>query len=254
VALTIVSYNIHSGVGTDGRFDLHRVGEVLQEIDADIVALQECGDFLGRTGHDEHPEHLAASLGMELAFGPNVIREGRRFGNAILSKLPILKVHNYDLSQRGKQQRGALRCDLKTPDGKALHIFCLHLGLGLGERRAQEAQLLSSDIFADAARDTPLVLCGDFNYWWSGQVPALVRHSIVDAALGLKRTQRTYPSRFPLLRLDRMFIDRGICPLAIRVHKSALAQRSSDHLPVVMRFETLPRLKNVLSSGALLAS
>src|SRR4030095_16545606 len=142
--LTLVSYNIHSGIGTDGRFDLHRVAEVLSEIDADIIALQEVGDFRGRMEKVAHPEHLAEQLGLHMAFGPNVVRNGRRYGNAILSRLPILKSKNYDLSVERREPRGALRCDLDLGGGRQLHVFCLHLGLTSGERRAQESLLLSS--------------------------------------------------------------------------------------------------------------
>ena len=78
VGLKLVSYNIHSGIGTDGRFDLHRVEEVLREVDADLIALQEVGDYRGVTPRDDHPEHLAKQLGLHLAFGPNVERGGRR--------------------------------------------------------------------------------------------------------------------------------------------------------------------------------
>ncbi|MFZ5471996.1 MAG: endonuclease/exonuclease/phosphatase family protein [Myxococcota bacterium] len=238
--LTIASYNIHSGIGTDGKFNLHRVGEVLQEIGADIVALQECGDFRGHTDHEEHPELLAQMLSLHMAFGPNVIQNGRRYGNAILSRLPILRSHNYDLSFRDREPRGALRCDLDLGNSKPLHVFCLHLGLRVGERRAQETRLLSADIFRDAMREDPVIVCGDFNYWWSGPVPALVRHSIHDAALRLGRLQRTYHSRLPFLRLDRIFVDDGVRPLNVWAHKSALASRASDHLPIVMRFEAPP--------------
>jgi endonuclease/exonuclease/phosphatase family metal-dependent hydrolase len=171
VELTLVSYNIHSGIGTDGRFDLHRVGEVLREVNADIIALQEVGDFRGKTSREDQPEHLAELLGLHMAFGPNVVRNGRRYGNAILSRLPILKSKNYDLSVQRREPRGALRCDLDLGEGRQLHVFCLHLGLSIGERRAQEALLLSSDILRDAVRKDPVVVCGDFNYWGNGAVP-----------------------------------------------------------------------------------
>ncbi len=242
--LTIASYNIHSGVGTDGRFDLRRVAAVLEEIGPDVIALQECGDVRGRTDDDQHPEVLAEILSMHMAFGPNVVRFGRRYGNAILSRLPILKSNNYDLSFRRREPRGALRCDLDLGQGRPLHVFSLHLGLWRQERRAQEQRLLlSADLLRDAARVDPLVVCGDFNYWWSGPVPALVRHSIHDAAIALGQVQRTFPSRLPLLRLDRIFVDDGIRPLSVWVHRSKLAATASDHLPVVMRFEPLVRAR-----------
>jgi endonuclease/exonuclease/phosphatase family metal-dependent hydrolase len=239
VALTLVSYNIHSGIGTDGRFDLRRVGEVLREINADIIALQEVGDFRGKTSREDQPEHLADLLGLHMAFGPNVVRQGRRYGNAVLTRLPILKSKNYDLSVDRREPRGALRCDLDLGGGKPLHVFCLHLGLSLGERRQQEGLLLSADILRDAVRKDPVVVCGDFNYWGNKPVPALVRQAIHDAALELGAPARTYPSRLPLLRLDRIFVDAGVRPLTIHPHRSPLAAVASDHLPLVMNFESL---------------
>ncbi len=235
--LTLVSYNIHSGIGTDGRFDLHRVGEVLREVNADIIALQEVGDFRGKTSREDQPEHLAELLGMHMAFGPNVVRNGRRYGNAILSRLPILKSKNYDLSVRQREPRGALRCDLDLGGGRQIHVFCLHLGLSIGERRAQEALLLSSDILRDAVRKDPVVVCGDFNYWGNGAVPSLVRKAIHDAALELGAPARTYPTRLPLLRLDRIYVDVTVKPLEIHPHRTELSVVASDHLPLVMRFE-----------------
>jgi endonuclease/exonuclease/phosphatase family metal-dependent hydrolase len=235
--LTLVSWNIHSGIGTDGVFDLHRIGEVLRELNPDIVALQEVGDFRGKTAKEEHPEHLAEMLGLHMAFGPNVVRNNRRYGNAILSRLPILKSKNYDLSVKRREPRGALRCDIDVGSGRPLHVFCLHLGLTVGERRAQESLLLSADILRDAVRDDPVVVCGDFNYWGGGPVPALVRSAIHDAALMLRAPARTYHSRAPLFRLDRVYVDAGVRPLSIRPHRSPLAVKASDHLPLVMRFE-----------------
>ncbi|MFL5318595.1 MAG: endonuclease/exonuclease/phosphatase family protein [Myxococcaceae bacterium] len=235
--LTLVSYNIHSGIGTDGKFDLHRVGEVLSEIKPDVIALQEVGDFVGKTPSSEHPEDLAKMLGLHMAYGPNVVRGGRRYGNAVLSRLPILKSRNYDLSVESKEPRGALRCDIDLGSGRPLHVFCLHLGLSVGERRKQETLLLSADILRDAVRTDPVVVCGDFNYWWSGAVPGLVRQAIHDVAPMLRQRERTYHSKFPLLRLDRIFVDEGVRPIELRAHRSPLATLASDHLPLVMRFE-----------------
>jgi len=237
VELTLVSYNIHSGIGTDGRFDLVRVGEVLKEVNADIIALQEVGDFRGLTPREDHPDHLAELLGMHMAYGPNVVREGRRYGNAILSRLPIVKSKNYDLSVPNREPRGALRCDLSLGDERLLHIFCLHLGLSVSERRRQESLLLSADILRDVVRQDPAIICGDFNYWRGGPVPGLMRKAIQDVAHLLHQPSRTYHSRFPFIRLDRMYVDANVRPLELKAHRSALSRIASDHLPLVMRFE-----------------
>lgn len=239
--LTLASYNIHSGIGTDRRFDLYRVADVLQEVAADVIALQEVGDFRGRTSSGEHPEDLARLLGMHMAFGPNVIVNERRYGNAVLSRLPIRKSRNYDLSVAGREPRGALRCDLELGDDKTLHVFCVHLGLSFRERREQEALLLSSDILREAVRSDPVLICGDFNYWRNSGVSSLVRGAVRDAAMMLGAKRATYPSRFPVMRLDRVFVDAGVRPLTMHVHRSERALLASDHLPLVLRFEAPAR-------------
>jgi endonuclease/exonuclease/phosphatase family metal-dependent hydrolase len=238
VKLRAASYNIHSGVGPDGRFDLARTLRVLKELEADIYALQEVGDFRGQSWGDAHPEELAQRLGLQMAFGPNVVRSGKRYGNAILSRLSIAESRNYDLSVGKREPRGALRSDLDLGQGRQLHVFSLHLGLSLGERRAQEALLLSADILRDAARSNPLLVCGDFNYWWQGGIPSLVRHAMEDAAHVLGTFAPTYHSRLPLLRLDRILIDAGVRPISLRAHRSAASMAASDHLPLVLEFDT----------------
>src|SRR5690242_1374009 len=122
--LTLASYNIHSGIGTDKKFDLGRVADVIAETGADVIALQEVGDFRGKTPIAHHPEELAERLGMHMAYGPNVVRDGRPYGNAILSRLPISRSKNYDLSVHRKEPRGALRCDIDVGEGRFLHVFC----------------------------------------------------------------------------------------------------------------------------------
>lgn len=233
--LTLVSYNIHSGIGVDKKFDLDRICGVLGEIEPDVVAMQEVGDFRGVTAREDHAEYLAEKTGLHVAFGPNVVKSGRRYGNAVLSRLPILKSRNYDISVRNREPRGALRCDLDVGEGRPLHVFCLHLGLAASERREQEALILTSDILRDAARVDPLVLCGDFNYWGRGAVPPLVRHALRDVGHELAVPARTFHARFPFLRLDRMFVDGGVQPLSLRVHRTPLSAAASDHLPLVMR-------------------
>lgn len=233
--LTLASYNIHSGIGTDGRFDLDRVAAVIAEIDADVVALQEVGDFRGGTPREDHPEYLAKLLGMELAFGPNVVKGSRRYGNALLSRLPILRSRNYDLSVPGREPRGALRCDLELGGARMLHVFCVHLGLSPRERRLQEQRLLAADLLREAVRADPVVVCGDFNYLGNRPLPAMVRQALQDVGALLGVRPRTYHARWPFIRLDRVYVDLEVQPLSLTAHRSASSRVASDHLPLVLR-------------------
>jgi hypothetical protein len=121
--LTLVSWNIHSGIGTDGRFDLPRVAAVLEALSPDITALQEVGDFRGRTDAEAHPEWLADRLGLHMAFGPNVVRGGRRSGTAVLTRLPI--VRNSVKHYFRKEPKEGLNPDEVVSMGAALQAHAL---------------------------------------------------------------------------------------------------------------------------------
>ena len=123
----------------------------------------------------------------------------------------------------------------------AIHVFNCHLGLGWRERRRQAAQLLSADVLRDAALAYPLVLVGDFNAWSSrAAVPRWIRRLLADAAVVARAQRPTFPSAFPLLRLDRAYVGPAVRVLGCRVHDSRLARLASDHLPVVAEVEIEP--------------
>lgn len=140
----------------------------------------------------------------------------------MLTRLPIARSRNYGLSVPSREPRGALRTDLSLGQGRQLHVFSRHLGLG--ERRQQEGLLLSADILRDAVRRDPTVVCGDFNHWWSTPVRGLVRRALHDAGTLLGRSVRTYPSCCPVLRLDRVCVDAGVLPLGLHVERGARAR------------------------------
>ena len=247
--MRLVSWNIHGGVGRDGRRDLDRVARVLREARCDAAALQEVGDpHRSVQGEDrshevaDHAAHLGKLLGWYVAYGPTLVLAGRPYGNAVLSRHPIVRVRNYDLSVRGHEPRGCLRADLDL-GGRALHLFNLHLGLSGGERRRQAAMLLSADLLRDAALTAPMVVCGDFNMWSPvpGPIARLLRQSLRDAARLAGVRQATWPAKFPLLRLDRAYVDAAIEVLGCAVLESAEARLASDHLPLWM--ELRPRLE-----------
>ena len=233
--LIIASYNVHGCSGAGGR-DLARVARVIAETGADVVGLQEVGDLSGRDAPCQ-AQALADATGMALVYAPNVVRGRARFGNAILSRWPVLSSQAYDLSIPRREPRGCVRALLDLGRGAQVHVFNVHLGLSFRERSQQTARLLSDDILRDAALGFPAVVVGDFNLWLPGYVPRPLRRQLRDLAPTLKRASPTYPSRWPLFRLDRIYLGPGVLPRWSRVHRSPLAIQASDHLPLIAGVE-----------------
>jgi endonuclease/exonuclease/phosphatase family metal-dependent hydrolase len=165
---------------------------------------------------------------------------GSSYGNAVLARTPFQAIRSYDLSVPGREPRGCVRADLEL-DGAVVHFFAAHLGLDWRERRRQAAQLLSADILRDTALAHPLVLVGDFNSLSNrSAVPRWLRRQLVDCALAARNEAPTFPSRFPLFRLDHCYVDAAFRVRAVEVHRSSLARRASDHLPIVVELELAP--------------
>lgn len=250
--MRLVSWNIHGAVGRGGKRDLRRIADVLQQLSVDVAALQEVGDPQNRAAArqaeregraidaGDDAAELARLLGFTVAFGPNLVVAGRPYGNAVVSRWPISRAQNYDLSVPGHEPRGCLRTDLSLPGGASLHLFNLHLGLSGGERRRQAGLLLSADLLRDTALTAPLVVCGDFNVWMPGPVTRLLRSELTDAA---HAAGPTWPSRLPLLRLDRAYIDAGVSVRGCGVCREPLAREASDHLPLWMDLEPIAERK-----------
>jgi endonuclease/exonuclease/phosphatase family metal-dependent hydrolase len=232
--LVVASYNIHRGVGLDRRRDLDRIVAVIREISPDIVGLQEVLRRAGAPDEDQ-AAYLARALGMELVMGETRSLRGGTYGNAVLTRLPVLGAERCDLSQVAREPRGCLRVDLAV-DGLAVHLFNCHLGLGLAERR-QQLRLLAEFVGASGRRG-PRVLMGDFNEWHPGPITRRLKREFVSR---MRRMRRTHPSLFPLFALDRIYWDAELEGEAFHVHRSRRARLASDHLPVVARLLVRPR-------------
>ena len=224
--LTVATYNIHSAVGTDGRFDPRRVAGVLREIGADVVALQEVP--LGDTRRENVLTVLQQATGYHAVEGPALDLPHRRYGNAVLSRYPVLATRTIDLSFGSREPRGALDADIDV-DGNPLRIVATHLGLRPAERCDQIARLLQ--VF-DTDR-MPVILMGDVNEWfvWGRCLRRLVTHFEAVPAV------RTFPSRWPVFALDRIWISPRHRLLRINVHATPLARKASDHLPLIAHID-----------------
>jgi endonuclease/exonuclease/phosphatase family metal-dependent hydrolase len=240
--LRLVSWNIHGGLGSDGRRDLERVAALLEGVKCDVAALQEVGDPHRASSDNEVADHaswLGRRLGWFVAYGPNLVVRGRPYGNAVLSRFPIVRAHNYDLSVKNREPRGCLRADLSLPDGRSLHLFDLHLGLSGGERRRQATMLFSADLLRDTALAAPLVVCGDFNLWspLPGPILRLLRSALRDAAVVARARRATWPAALPFLRLDRAYVDAAVEVRGCGVVNDPQARMASDHLPLWVELE-----------------
>src|SRR5215204_160851 len=230
--LRIATYNIHRCRGLDGRTRPERIAAVLKSIDADVIALQE---VVGPGPHDGgHAEELGALLGMGWVMAPARQRRGHQFGNVVMSRLPIAQHLEHDLSWKTCEERRMQRVDI-TADHSTLHLYNVHLGTALLERRHQAQRLAS--IVTDRYVTGPKLVLGDFNEWMRGLATSLLSEKLnsVDLRdfLPRKRTQRTYPGLFPVLHLDHIYYAGKLEIVGIELPRTRLSLVASDHLPLV---------------------
>lgn len=220
--IKLVTYNIHACIGGDGRFDPGRTVEVLRELNADVVALQEV-EHHNVNGRDML-DYLSAESGLTAIAGSTSFRETRHYGNAVLTNRSILAAKRIDLSLPGYEPRGALDIVLDC-NSQHLRVVATHLGLAPWERRCQVRQLIS--LFEARPADTS-VLMGDLNEWflWGRILRWLHAH--------FKPTPHypTYPARRPFFALDRIWVNPRSRLLKLEVHTTVMARAASDHLPL----------------------
>ena len=220
--LRVASYNIHRAVGRDRRYEPDRILHVIRELKTDIIALQEV-DFPGQDSGQILP-WLAKQTGMIAIAGPVWSREGVDYGNALLSRYPVDEVRRWDLSIGRHEPRGALDVDLKVA-GRSIHVLNTHLGLWPRERPRQAERLL--ELLALERRDLT-ILMGDMNEW----------HARGKSLRGLRRlfgepaAPVTFPARWPLFALDRIWIAPPQALIRLEAHDSSCSRTASDHLPV----------------------
>lgn len=234
--LAVMTYNIRHGRGVDGKVDLGRIAAVVAEHAPDVVTLQEVDAGRARTGEVDQAEELARRLGMEAHFTPCISEGSAHYGIATLSRIPTTCTLRVALPARGTGRGSEPRCALATRlawDAGPIEVINTHLSTLRGERPRQVAHLL--DELAVLAHD--VVVGGDFN---------LTRRSpLYRGMLGTLRDTgargKSWPSRWPLLRLDHLLYRGALAVTGSAVVDTPLARRASDHLPVIATFAREPR-------------
>jgi len=223
--LKLASYNIHACIGSDGHFDPFRIAGVINQLDADVVALQEVEHH--RVNDLDLLDFLAQQTGMTGLAGPTMMRQTRHYGNAILCRLPIVSHRLIDLSLSPYEPRGALQVHLQQGANDLL-VYATHLGLKPAERRFQVRQILTQ--FEHQQADMT-VLLGDLNEWFLwGRPLRWLKQFFSPTPAG-----RTFPSSCPMLKLDRIWVQPRSSLQSVMVHRTPLAKQASDHLPIMAR-------------------
>lgn len=232
VRLRVLTLNLHKGFSALGQRDvLHDIRAAVREVDADVVFLQEVvGD--NQIGRSQY-EFLADSIWSDHAYGRNAVTDLGHHGNAVLSRYPITQWRNHDISIAQREPRGLLYCSLAIPyHPRPLHAFCVHLGLREDERRRQ-LHALAALVEPVTTWSEPVIVAGDFNDWrHAGHHHLLSETDLQEVhALANGRLPRTFPARWPVLALDRIYVAQTRDHVPLRLPNRPWA-RLSDHAPL----------------------
>ncbi|HXF18453.1 MAG TPA: endonuclease/exonuclease/phosphatase family protein [Burkholderiales bacterium] len=242
--LQVVTYNIHKGFSQfKRRMSVHDLRERLRGIGADVVFLQEVqgAHETNSVRHSNWPlapqhEFLADSIWKDFAYGKNAVYDHGHHGNAILSKYPISRWDNIDISMHDSESRGLLHCEMAIPGWRhSLHCVNVHLGL-LGHWRKKQISLIKNRIEQLVPADAPLVIAGDFNDWRRYASDALVKSLEVEEVFETTsgRPARSYPAILPMLHLDRIYV-RGFSIELAQAHHGPAWSKVSDHIALSAR-------------------
>jgi endonuclease/exonuclease/phosphatase family metal-dependent hydrolase len=223
--LRVATYNVHACVGTDGRHDPERVAGVVAELEADIVAVQEFTYPASVAIESRMPVTLTMLDRYECVLGPTrQTIAAECFGNALFTKHRVVDVHRFDLSIERREPRGALAATIEVR-GTIVHVLAAHLGLRVHERRFQVRQILE---YLESVRHTVVVVLGDFNDWLPGRS---VVH-VLDDRLGRPPRPASFPVFWPIVALDRIWVNPIRALRRIATHTTPAARLASDHFPV----------------------
>ena len=243
--IKIMSYNIHKGFSLGNRdFVLKNIKNAIKTLNPDLVFLQE---VVGGHSHDKFAidswpttaqfEFLADEVWSHYAYGHNAVYTKGHHGNAILSKYPITKWQNIDLSTNPLEKRGLLHASISIPNRNLeFHALCSHLNL-FEKSRLNQIDKICKHIEANIRTDEKMILCGDFNDWRGRGCDLLSsRLGVTEVFKKLHgRHAKTFPSVMPMMKLDRIYYS-NLNPLDAECISATQWGKLSDHLALVANF------------------
>jgi endonuclease/exonuclease/phosphatase family metal-dependent hydrolase len=236
IPLRVLTINTHKGLSPwNRRFMLAELREAVRSTAADLVFLQEViGEKLDQAAIAvPHYEFLADELWPQFAYGRNAVNPRGHHGNALLSRHPIVSWRNHDVSVSGPEPRGLLHCTVQLGGARELHAVCVHLGLR-ESHRAEQLRALCRLVADEVPPDAPLVVAGDFNDWRERAGDVLEGGCSLQSAFAClgARCPLTFPARWPLVPLDRIYV-RGLDVHSACVLSTLPWPHLSDHLPLL---------------------
>ncbi|MGI9318613.1 MAG: endonuclease/exonuclease/phosphatase family protein [bacterium] len=243
--LRIITYNIHRAIGLDRRFQPDRIIKILGDHDADIVLLQEVDRGAPRSKQMDMAKNFAEVLEYpHYAAGYNVSLKKGYYGNATLSRFPIVRERNIDLTIGENKRRGCQHTTIeihRNGVNQTLEVFNLHLGLSPLERQRQAGILMRTKEFSAVDYSSACIVGGDFNDWLSRLRALFIEGMSLRCATDHEtryrtRPIKTYPSFSPRGGLDRIYYRGSLRPINAISCRHRVAKVASDHLPVIVDF------------------
>jgi endonuclease/exonuclease/phosphatase family metal-dependent hydrolase len=236
--LRVMTYNVHSCVGLDGKLSPHRIARVIARYEPDVVALQEVDVGRLRTEGTDQADVIATYLNMEYHFHPAMCVEEELYGDCILSRVPMKVAKMGALpTMSGRddlEPRGALWVALEYA-GTKVQLLNTHLGLKRREKLAQMSALLGEGWIGANRTNEPVIVCGDFNAMPTSAVCRLCRERFRDVQVdGTASPPRaTWFGNYPIARIDHIFVSQRIEVVHVEVGNDYLARVASDHRPLL---------------------
>jgi endonuclease/exonuclease/phosphatase family metal-dependent hydrolase len=251
----VMTYNVHSCIGLDGKARPERILQVIRSAGADVIALQEVDSNRPRSRHADQARFLAERLEMSHHYYAVFEECGEQYGLAIISRWPLEHVQSSHLTAANARKRcearGAMWVQVDAP-WAPLQIINTHFGLRREERRRQAAELVSERWLGRLRGDEHVALCGDLNSGGNSAELRILAATLRDVQTELAghRPRATFPSPLPVRRLDHILVSRSLAPQRVMQVRTPTAVVASDHLPVCVDLSPFATKSGCLTASA----